>query len=102
MGKPVKTRKQFDALVSRILFLELAVTSTAFALIVFYICPVNQITTILSGGGLLIGGIFCIYCCFMPDDKKVIKWAENTGNHEVMFLYIVLAYALAALVRRIQ
>ncbi len=99
MGKSVKERKQFDALVSRILFLELGIAFLAVSFLIFFNNPTNETMTIFFGGGFSIIGLFCTYCCFMPDDKKVINWANNTGNHEVMFLFIGAAYGLAALVR---
>jgi len=49
--------------------------------------------------GFLITGAFCLFCCFASDDKKVIKWAEKTGNHWLLIFLVFIAYGLAAAIR---
>jgi hypothetical protein len=95
----VKERKKFDSLVSRILFFELAIAAIAIGILVLSTNSIIHPLTILFGGTFILAGLFCLYSCFALSDGQVSKWAENTGNHEVMFLFIGLAYGLASLFR---
>ncbi len=94
--------KRFDALISRVLFFELAV----FAIFLLWLfLPTSSasstlIAIILSIGAAIIG--LCLYACFVLEDNKVIRWANNTGNHELMFAFALLAMGISEVVRRLR
>jgi len=98
MGNSSK-RKKFDALVSRILFFELGLLSIAVSSLVFINNPLTETLTILLFVGFFIVGTSCIFCCFAIDDKRIIKWAENTGNYWLLFLLVLIAYGSATAIR---
>ena len=99
MSTPSK-RKAFDALVSRILFLELGALAALVTLYTVIKNPVTEPLTITFITGFLLIGLFCFYIYFGFDDKKVKKWANQTGNHWLMFVFVLLAYGLANVIRR--
>lgn len=99
MGKTAKERKKFDALVSRVLFFELAIAAVAIGILVFSANSIAEPMTIIFGGLFIAVGLFCFYPCFALDNKRVSKWAENTGNHEAMFIFVGVAYGVAAFLR---
>lgn len=98
MGSYTK-RKKFDALVSRILFFELGTLFCVVSILVSLNNPLTEIQTILFGTGFLVAGTFCMFCCFTIDDRKVIKWAEKTGNHWLLFFLVIIAYGSASVIR---
>jgi uncharacterized membrane protein len=92
-------RKKFDALVSRILFFELGVLFIIVTALVILNNSVTEISAITVSVIFLIIGLFCMYSCFTIDDKKVIRWAEKTGSHWLLFFLVLVAYGMADVIR---
>ena len=101
MGKFSKSKKRYDTLVSRVLFMEFAFVSLAIGIFLLLRYLGSSLVISIIALALLSFSVFCLYICFVTDDKKMVRYAENTGNHEIMLVFIVAAYFIASIVRRI-
>lgn len=100
MSTRVKNRKKFDVLVSRILFFELAISFLAVDFFIMFINSDINPFTIFLGVLFTILGLFCLYSCCLLDDSKVKNWAEKTGSHEILIVFVGLAFCIASILRR--
>jgi|GEM_PF-1800894 len=91
-----------DERVSRIVLSLLGVCSLAVAtLSAFYALGGVTLTTIplLITVVFVSLGLILLAVSIFGSKAQAIKWAENTGNHEVLFLVVLLAYGLASLTK---
>jgi Kef-type K+ transport system membrane component KefB len=98
--KKLKKSKKLDVRVSKILFIELAVMSLLTSFFVLSHNENNEVIASIASAIFFIAGMFLFYPCFIKDERKVISWAEKTGNHEVMFVFIAIAYGISSLFKR--
>jgi predicted membrane channel-forming protein YqfA (hemolysin III family) len=91
--------KKLSFFVSKILFVELGVLFISVGLVVLFNNPTNDLMANFISSIFFILGAYSFYPCFIKDERKVINWAENTGNHELMFIFIAIAYGIASLLK---
>jgi len=102
MGKFSKSEKKYNTLMSRILFVEFAFIALAIGIFLLMKYLGSSLIVSVIAIAFLLLGVICLYICFMTDDKKIVRYAENTGNHEVMLVFVVGAFFIASIVRRIM
>jgi Kef-type K+ transport system membrane component KefB len=98
--KKLKKSKKLDVRVSKILFIELAVMALFTSFLVLSNNENNEVISSVVSAVLFIVGMLLFYPCFIKDERTVINWAEKTGNHEVMFVFIAISYGLSSLLKR--
>lgn len=95
-----KKRDQFDERVSRILLFLLG---GAFLNVSGYIIWDNlgdlSPLTLAFSSGFSLFGLPLVLVSIFSRKSIAMKWAENTGNHEVLIVFILLAYGIAAITK---
>ena len=96
-----KKRKEFDERVSRIL---LFILGSAFLVAGMFVYSKNT-PIILNTAPFYFFLVFCLFglpfllISLFGKKSTVVKWAENTGNHEVLIIFILLSYGIASITK---
>ena len=96
-----KKREELDEKVSRILLFILGSAFLAFGVFVYYTnTPIilNSVPFYFFLGFCLLG-LPLLFISLFGKKSTAVKWAENTGNHEVLIVFILLSYGIASLTK---
>ena len=96
-----KRQRKYDELVSRVLFIELAIVLIALGgAIYFFEKPLPHVGAVLFCLFFVISGFVSLFFGFFSSQKKIIKYAEKTGDSEFTLLLVILAFAIASLITK--
>ena len=99
-----KKERDFDGRVSRILLFLLGSTFIAIALFIIYAnTPVifNSTPFYFFLGFSLLGLPF-LFISLFAKQSTAITWAEYTGNHEALIIFILLSYGIASIITKFK
>jgi len=77
-----------------LLLISFILIGTPTALITFS-NTVNNIWAYLITSLLFLLGTFTLYKAILSSEERAVKFANKTGNHEVLLLVIILAYIIS-------
>jgi hypothetical protein len=95
-----RSHKKFDALVSRVLFFEFGVAAFVLTISSFFLSGgVTSILFVAVSACSLTISLLCFTASLYFDDKRISIWAENTGNHEILIIFVAAAWGIATVIR---
>jgi len=91
---------QFDGKVARTLLVLMGVTAVIVGLLM-KTDPLPENCAFLAlplAIAFFTVGIVLLLVGVLSSKSTVIRWADSTGNHEVMIVFLMLAYGIAAII----
>ena len=97
-----RKKREFDERVSRILLFMLGFSFLSFGIFFYYTntpITLNSVPFYFCLGFCLFGLPLLLISLF-GKKSTAVKWAENTGNHEILIIFILLSYGIASIYSR--
>lgn len=89
-----RSREKFDSDVSRVFIGVMGVSIIALGIsIAIFVTPASSVVSII-GSCIAFLGTIIISLSVLCGDKQVQSWAEILGNHEVIIVFLLLAYGI--------
>lgn len=97
-----KEREKFDALTSRIFLFLFGCAVTAIGCFFFSVDHSIDSALSIAGYASTAIGLAIVLSSLLLDDATTIKYAESTGNSEIMVLFVLLAFFFAWCIDRVK
>lgn len=95
-----RQRKQFDELVSRVFLLLIGSVILGVSGVFFYNSSSLDSATVIVISIFIAIGLSLCFVSLVCSKKTVCAWADNTGNHEILILFILAALGVAYIIRK--
>ncbi|MCQ3827841.1 hypothetical protein HXX02_00125 [Microbulbifer elongatus] len=96
-----RKREEFDELSSRVLLFLIGAFFLAIIFAVFYREGADSQVAVAVGIILSIIGLPFVFVIVLGSKKKAIKWADNTGNHEILVAFYLAALGITYVLKKI-
>ncbi|WP_139304919.1 hypothetical protein [Microbulbifer marinus] len=97
-----RQRNEFDELLSRSLLFLIGIALLALAAAIFYREGIDSAPAVAFGGLFGAIGMPFIFVSILGSRKRAIGWANNTGNHEFLIFFYLLALCISYTLRKLS
>ena len=97
-----RQRDEFDELVSRTLLIIIGLSALVVAAAVFYSIPTIDDPFAAIGGIFVLIGVPVLLVGMAGSKKTACRWACNTGNHEVVIVFLLAALGISYVIRKLS
>ncbi|AQQ68263.1 hypothetical protein Mag101_11885 [Microbulbifer agarilyticus] len=96
-----RKREEFDELSSRVLLFIIGISLLAVSIAVFYREGADSQAALAVG--LILGVIWLplVLVSILGSKKRAQRWADNTGNHEVMVVFVLAALGITFVLKKL-